>query len=1015
MADPAAQTFQGLPISFAQVEELVRSLYQPGQGKKIAETEATLRVLQRSPQGWDLADALLGSKDEQVRFFGALTFTVKLNADSAGLSEEDSEQLLLKLIHHLISHPIMSIATRKLCSTLATYFCKRMSAWTRCVRSLVCSFSRQVPCLDASLTEMPSTWDVLPQLTNEQLLCLLELSMNLADEGKKLTQPADRTVHERMLANIEDMEVLLQVSFGRGIQWLSTPDQNVGLHQTGENLASASIKCFVGWVFYSQSEIRETPEKLRYLRSVTELAFMCLEYNVDDSMDLIAEILENYPGFFEPKHLEMLWKAIMSPWGVDILRNFDAESVLLARIIVAYAHILLYSKVLYQEPDTTHNQQVISVLHELLRHPSTVGVEDDVSPVVIDFWANYMITISGEAFEYTESTEKPAWLEKAKANMFMVVSELLPKITYPPREVTKVWDKDTKMTLQAFRQDVRDLIQDAYDVLQAALLDQFIQYSSLALAASKWLELEAGLYSLNSIADGSAVDIDERLKHLLSQPLFTIMAENLDIPPVTRRTAVDMVAQFNNFFLRNPQFLPEVLRFLFSALGQANLAQSAAKSFASLCSQCRKSLTGELAAFFQMYEQFLSYETAEEITKSKVMEGIAAIVQAQDSDEHKQAGVQRLFQYIAQDAMRAVQCASEGNDPEQGQVLALTTLKCLACIGKALQASDEEIIDLETDHEPSPYWTQGPGKQIQNQVTNFVNYLTSAFVNNDQIIEAACNVLRSGYRESVPGPFVLPPSATVNFISKTSINTPRLPYVLDTACCFVASHKLDQSEEYSTEARRLLRHILSIMHELQRPSTDPEISVGCIELIQKFINTNAQVLKAETAEVLKGMFDFSIECIKSPDVLPKRAAAALWTDIFELCGNTGSPHRATGQEIVNHFGPAVAFALIYNICGEVDGSSLQNMSTPLRRLINFDRNAKAYIVTALQQQLILQKAKEDPTTEATVRRFTEAAMRNARNGTAFKETVKEFWQKCKQMQMQFAPAMMYGHARYISG
>lgn len=112
-------------------------------------------------------------------------------------------------------------------------------------------------------------------------------------------------------------------------------------------------------MFYAQSELRETPEKLRYLRSQTEMAFMCLEYGVEDSMDLMAEILENYPGFFEPNHLEMLWKAIMSPWGVDILRNFDAESVQLARIIVAYAHILLYSKALYQEPDTDHHQQVI--------------------------------------------------------------------------------------------------------------------------------------------------------------------------------------------------------------------------------------------------------------------------------------------------------------------------------------------------------------------------------------------------------------------------------------------------------------------------------------------------------------------------------------------------------------------------------------------------------------------------------------------------------------------------------
>jgi hypothetical protein len=73
---------QGFPMSFAEIEGLVKSLYEPGHAKKITQTEATLRVLQRSPQGWEIADALLKSEDEQVRFFGALTLTVKLNADS---------------------------------------------------------------------------------------------------------------------------------------------------------------------------------------------------------------------------------------------------------------------------------------------------------------------------------------------------------------------------------------------------------------------------------------------------------------------------------------------------------------------------------------------------------------------------------------------------------------------------------------------------------------------------------------------------------------------------------------------------------------------------------------------------------------------------------------------------------------------------------------------------------------------------------------------------------------------
>ena len=70
------------PPSMSEVESLVKSMYELGPPKKINETEATLRVLQRSEHGWEMANALLSSSDENVRFFGALTFTVKLNADS---------------------------------------------------------------------------------------------------------------------------------------------------------------------------------------------------------------------------------------------------------------------------------------------------------------------------------------------------------------------------------------------------------------------------------------------------------------------------------------------------------------------------------------------------------------------------------------------------------------------------------------------------------------------------------------------------------------------------------------------------------------------------------------------------------------------------------------------------------------------------------------------------------------------------------------------------------------------
>jgi hypothetical protein len=182
------------PLPYEEIERLVKSLYEPGQAKKISETEATLRVLQRSPQGWQIADALLKSDSEQVRFFGALTLTVKLNADSAELDEDSSEQLLSTLIYHLITKPTSSIATRKVSSTLAQYFTKPISVWTQCIRGLAVSFAVQRPVLDKELDEHPSTWDLVPQFSDDQLLVMLDFAMSLADESKKPSNVAEQVI-----------------------------------------------------------------------------------------------------------------------------------------------------------------------------------------------------------------------------------------------------------------------------------------------------------------------------------------------------------------------------------------------------------------------------------------------------------------------------------------------------------------------------------------------------------------------------------------------------------------------------------------------------------------------------------------------------------------------------------------------------------------------------------------------------------------------------------------------------
>lgn len=165
-----------------------------------------------------------------------------------------------------------------------------------------------------------------------------------------------------MVSNIDSVEVLLHVSFGRGIEKLAATSNDPNyptVTEQGEKICVAALKAFTGWIFYAQSEIRDSPEKLAHLRSVLELALICLEHHVDDAMELVAEVLENYSGFFEAKHLQTLWATISGPWGLEILKNSDAETVSLARIIVAYGQITLEAKVIYKDHDDPHHQQVM--------------------------------------------------------------------------------------------------------------------------------------------------------------------------------------------------------------------------------------------------------------------------------------------------------------------------------------------------------------------------------------------------------------------------------------------------------------------------------------------------------------------------------------------------------------------------------------------------------------------------------------------------------------------------------
>ena len=76
---------------------MIVALYQPGPPEAIAKIQEVLQRLQRSPEGWELGQSLLGSSDDNIKFFGALTLIVKINTERCLSSFIDMFQFGIRL------------------------------------------------------------------------------------------------------------------------------------------------------------------------------------------------------------------------------------------------------------------------------------------------------------------------------------------------------------------------------------------------------------------------------------------------------------------------------------------------------------------------------------------------------------------------------------------------------------------------------------------------------------------------------------------------------------------------------------------------------------------------------------------------------------------------------------------------------------------------------------------------------------------------------------------------------
>jgi hypothetical protein len=220
-------------------------MLQPGSPAEIHELDSRIRAAQRSERGWEIANYLLGCASSQVRYFGALTFQIKINSDSNTLGDEDITSVGQQLIGWLITllgNGEGKMVLQKLCSTLAVYYLlSRDTHADICVRNLLASFSVQAPTKPDDVQSLisDSIRQIIERLDHDRLIMALWFCRNLTEEASKKTTgyPPDvvASTLSHMRANLPDVVALMK-------HCLTVEESNSEIRT---NLRSEALSCFL--------------------------------------------------------------------------------------------------------------------------------------------------------------------------------------------------------------------------------------------------------------------------------------------------------------------------------------------------------------------------------------------------------------------------------------------------------------------------------------------------------------------------------------------------------------------------------------------------------------------------------------------------------------------------------------------------------------------------------------------------------------------------------------------------
>lgn len=753
--------------------------------------------------------------------------------------------------------------------------------------------------------------------------------------------------------------------------------------------------------------------KQQHLSSTTDLLVQCIGVKklFKTATEIVADMLRTENRLLTDAHHEYILGYLKSEAASELVQSlkegdYDDDPMAFWDLLEAYTAprgVKLISGALGPS-----HAQVLSYLDVLFHAPGYPGVDDKLSSDLLDWWT----TVADDLQDGVDQG-----LQEARQNLANAVLNVYNRLKWPSPNESANWDSDDRSEFQVFRRDSQDLLLSAFPTLGIELIDLFRQKAVVALNANDWTDLETACFCLAQLSEAIDGD-DEAVTHLDSifrSEKFAVVCLNSDqLPNKTRQTLVDMLGKYQMFFEQNTNLLPQVLTFLFSSLNISSCTNTASRSIGFLCKSCRQALVTEIPVFLRIFTEFQQNSAATTQSLERVVEGIAAVVQALPSEEAKAPYLDELLKPFF------VQTASARDDAQRGDVESAynrghLALRCIAGIGRGLRSDQDGIIDLESEETTSNDNTFWEAHDVQAQLCQCLMVYLDGFPSDHTIVEGVCEVLKAGFTETT-GPFVLKPANIALYLTSIPLGTAGAADVtMGTASSFLASYQ-STPMKIQEEAALLFVHVywaFSLM--TQNPEqNDPEVSNSSIAFLTRSLPKYHEVLFAltsappppashiavalngnsQTAPILQTILNFVTNTLGSQEPLPLRSAAQFWTGVLNLPSSTDTLTNAS--RAIHEYLPSLCHVLVTQLSGLCARSDIAHLCEVLKKIIfKFQGHARPHLTASLASVGgPIDQSSPAGTLSKEKERFL-AMLIGARGGSTTQEIVRSYWVSCR--------------------